>query len=206
MSLFLWASVAMVFSAGVVYTLARLFHRQGRLVVVAVAGVVLSTGVAFGMGGQVPYWLTDVVVLLGGSLLGWLLGRAVSGLRSLLALMIAGATADVISFYFGLTGAIMEAAARGSLWLQYLSFSVPYRGVVQPMVGVGDVVFLFVVYYALVRLPGLPGWVYLVPLLATEVALVAGLLLDGVPALPFLAAAVYLIYRAEKKRRPARLG
>lgn len=120
--------------------------------------------------------------------------------------MIAAAVADVMSFYFGVTGDVMKAAVRSSLWLQYLSFSLPYRGAVQPMVGVGDVVFLFVIYYTLVRLPGLPGWVYLVPLLALEVALVAGLLLDGVPALPFLAAAVYLIYRAEKKRRRALLG
>ena len=57
-------------------------------------------------------------------------------------------------------------------------------------------VFLFIIYYVLIRVPGLPAWVYFLPLLAMEVALVAGLLLDGVPALPFLAAAVYLIYRA----------
>lgn len=206
MSLFWWASAAMVFCASVLYTLARLFHQRGRSVAVAMAGVVLGTGLAFGMRSQVSYWLTDVVVLLGGSVLGWLLGRSASNLESLLRFMIAGATADVISFYFGLTGAIMEAAARGSLWLQYLSFSLPHRGVVQPVVGVGDVVFLFVIYYALVRAPGLPAWVYFLPFLAMEVALVAGLLLNGVPALPFLAAAVYLIYRAAKKRRPAGLA
>lgn len=206
MSLFWWASAAMLFSAGVLYALARLFHRQGWLVTVGVAGEILSIGLAFGMGGQVPYWLTNVVVFLGGSLLGWLLSRTISNLESLLGFMIAGAAVDVISFYFGLTGAIMKAAARGSHWLQYLSFSLPYRGVVQPIVGVGDLVFLFVIYYALVRLPSLPALLYFLPLLALEVALVAGLLLNGVPALPFLTAAVYLIYRAEKKRRPAGLA
>lgn len=206
MSLFWWASAAIVFSAGVLYTLAQLFHRQGRLVLVSVASVALSTSLAFSMGGQVPYWLTNVVVFSGGSLFGWLLGRTTSNLKSLLSFIIVGVTADVISFYFGVTGAIMEAARRGSLWLQYLSFSLPYRGVVQPMVGVGDLVFLFLIYYTLVRVPGLPTWAYFLPLLAMEAALVAGLLLNGVPALPFLAAAVYLIYRAEKERRPAALA
>lgn len=59
----------MAFSVGVLYALARVFHRQGWLVPAGVAGEILSTGLALGMGSQVPYWLTNVVVFLGLSIL-----------------------------------------------------------------------------------------------------------------------------------------
>lgn len=193
MSLFWIASTAIALCAGILYAMALVFHRYGLALAVSAVGLGLAALVAYSTGGRVHFFLSNIMVLLGAGLIGWLIGRTTPGLEGLLGIITFAAVMDVYSFYFGKTGEIIEASSKGDQWLQYLSFSVPFQGAVQPIVGVGDLVFIFAAYYMLTRQEE-PVILYLLPLLGLEAALVVGLIIGGAPALPFMAVALYLTW------------
>ncbi len=134
------------------------------------------------------YALTDFAVLCGAVLAGGLLARTASSWPALAVLFLVAATADLLSFLFGPTRELLGSPGLAAA-LPYLSITVPSGGGLLAVIGVGDLLFLFAAFLAFRRLEA-PRALNVLPVLALEAALAAGLAAGGVPALPFLAVSV----------------
>ncbi len=143
---------------------------------------------------QVAAWIiSDIVVMLVAILVASAIGKTLSSSSALIAFCIAAGVVDFFSFTGGLTSEIMTDYEQGqNLLLQYLSISVPLSAQIVPIIGIGDLVILGGIYYALRQL-GHHNWVsFLFPLGGLLIALSVGLHVGGVYALPFIGGATIL--------------
>ena len=150
---------------------------------------------------QVEAWLiSDIAVLLVAILGAAAIGTTLSTSSALIVFCIAAGLVDFFSFSGGLTAKIIADYETGqNLLLQYLSISVPLPGRITPLIGIGDLIILGSVYYALQGL-GHNGWrAYLVPLGGLLIALGVGLRIGGVYAIPFIGAATIIFLVMNRK-------
>ena len=140
------------------------------------------------------WFLSDVAVLAVAITIGSLVGISIASRPSrsaLVVFLVTVALVDVISFSGGLTAKIIADYREGSsVLLQFLSVSIPLNLRVMPVVGLGDLVIMGCIYVVLIRL-AYPLWEsFFAPLFGLLLALIVGLIIGGVYALPFVAGAV----------------
>ncbi len=142
--------------------------------------------------------LSDLVVLLVAVIIGHLIGTAIVSKPAFVTFLLTVALVDFLSFSGGLTAKIISDYREGNnLLLQFLSVSIPLNSKVIPIIGLGDLVVISSIYVGLIRL-GYPRWESsLVPLVGLLLALMVGLAIGGVSALPFIAGIVisYVLLR-----------
>jgi hypothetical protein len=145
--------------------------------------------------------LSNLAVLAASIVAGCLLGTQLKIRASIFSFAIAASIADMVSFSGGLTHKIISHFHEGkSLLLQYLAISIPLKGKTVPIIGIGDLLIMAALFYALLKLK-YPGWQsFAVPLGGLLAALVVGLLTKGVFGIPFICGAVVLFLVFYKKK------
>jgi hypothetical protein len=127
-----------------------------------------------------------------------LIGRGIKTVPSIVSFSIAGSIADIVSFNWGPTHFFMKAAEQlnpASL-LNLMAFSIVFKGSICPIVGLGDFIFIGIYFIAL-RQIGAGSWAqFIIPTAGLLGALVVGVLVGGIYAIPFMAAVVigYLFF------------
>jgi hypothetical protein len=134
--------------------------------------------------------------------------------RSVFTLLAAGITlggltaavVDVLSMSGGLSNMLIERYRDGSSdLLLYLTLVAPIRGRAIPIVGIGDLLVGGAAATALLRLGLRPVAVMRTIAVGLLSALAYGLWRGGAPALPFVAAVVFLLIRWRPIRAAERL-
>lgn len=167
-------------------------HR--RSLVAAAVAVLCAVGVALFRGSLLA---SNCFVLAAALFAAVLLAPPLRSAGALMAFLVAGAVADLLSTYAGPTRWLAAAAHNGAglTALRLLAICVRLKGTLIPVIGVGDMLFFAVCVLVTRRL----GWpevpVFLVPLAAYLVALAFGLVAGLTPALPFLAVGVFVYVR-----------
>jgi hypothetical protein len=141
-----------------------------------------------------------IIAVMGGSLIGFLLKSQ----SSVIAFAITASIVDVLSFSGGLTNKIIANFYESkSLLLQFLAISIPLKGKTAPIVGIGDLLIMAALFYALLKLK-YPGWQCFVVLLSSLLlALALGLFTKGIFGIPFICGAgvIYLLIPAFFKEK-----
>lgn len=147
---------------------------------------------------------TNCLVLVTALAAGILLSRTVGSVGALVTLLVVAGVVDFVSAQAGPSRWIVAQArqARGVPLLQFLAVSIPLKGKIVPVIGVGDLMFFTVCVAALTRAGWTGAQALAAPLAGLLTALAVGLWAGFTPALPFVAAAVMLGARAV---RPTRL-
>jgi hypothetical protein len=135
------------------------------------------------------WMLINLVVVsvagIGGSGLGLFLNTR----PSLIIFCVAASAVDIYSVTQGPTSALVENYKTGtSDLLRYFVVSMPIDGRTVPLVGIGDFFILSAIYFALMRLGYEKSQILLVPLLGLLLAIIVGLQVGGIFAIPFIAA------------------
>jgi len=157
--------------------------------------VILLAVVAFSLYGALLFWrpqnwmLINAVVLsvaaVGGSGLGLLINSRVS----LITFCIVASVVDIYSVLQGTTANLVDSYREGSSdLLRYLVISIPLGGDVKPVVGIGDFFIISAICFVLVRLGYQQSQIVLAPLSGLLLAIVVGLLVGGIFAIPFIGA------------------
>lgn len=144
-----------------------------------------------------------VAVFLGSSL-GWLV-RSPAALASF---CIAAAVADVLSFYGGPTASLIEAFQSDSNdLLRYLCLSLPVDDRLRSIVGIGDLIILGTIYFAFHRLGHRGAAAFAAPVTGLLLALVVGLVVGTVFAMPLIAATTLgYVWAAERRAESSDAG
>ncbi len=147
-------------------------------------------------------WLVSTGVVLGTAIFaGTAIGRTAKSDSALIAMCVAVAVVDIVSFSFGLTHLMLASYMSGrSQLLVYFCFSVPIRSIIAPLVGIGDLLILGAMFCGLRNLRYSAIETFVVPVTGLLIALVVGLLVNSIYALPFVAATVviYILIRRER--------
>lgn len=169
---------------------------------IVATGLLLSYGLALWL--RPSAWpVIDLAVLLGaiGGIL--LLEAALRTPGAVAAFLAVAAIVDVFSMSGGLSRVLLDRYREGaSDLLLYLTLVVPMRGRAVPIVGIGDLLVGGAAATALLRLGYRPLAVMGAISVGLLCALAYGLWRGGAPAIPFVAAAVFVLLR----RRPVAIG
>lgn len=186
---FLLLAIILLLSAGLAAAGAR-----GLLALKSASATALSVGILSVYGALLLWqpdlrWVSNGLVLLAGSSLGFLLGRVLRSSGAVLTFLATAAVVDLLSFSDGFTNQIIEAySSGGSMILRFLAIFVELGGREYAVVGVSDMAILAAAYVGFRSATGSEwesvGWL----LLGLLLAFVAGVAFDGAPAIPFLAA------------------
>jgi len=147
------------------------------------------------------FLLADILVLAAGAFGGLLMARALRTPPGLVAFAITAALADAISFNRGITRVLIERSHTGKSSLLFdlcLSVPVPRLGVT-PIVGVGDL-FVMAALMTALRYLGYRRAAFCVPAGALVAAVIVGLAVGGVPAVPILSGAVIASIAVARRR------
>ena len=132
---------------------------------------------------------------------GTVLGLLLSHRGSLITFCSIASLADIYSFFSGPTRQIVEAyQMETSSLLSYLSISWIIEGQPSFLIGIGDLLVLGAVFYALLALRYSYKISMLVPLTGLAIALITGMLLHGIFAIPFIGIPVilFIVFRKPK--------
>ena len=133
--------------------------------------------------------LSNTSALLVALFLGSLLGSLVKSPAALISFCIAAAIADVVSFEVGVTAKLIQAYhSNASNVFQYLCLSVPVHGHQWPVVGIGDLLVLTVIFFTLHCLGHRSAVAFAAPVTGLLLAVVIGMLVGGIFAIPFVVA------------------
>lgn len=137
---------------------------------------------------QIPYWfISDSLVLLISTLAGFAIGNSISTAPSLIAFCITAGIVDFVSFTGGLSAKIIEGYEKGqNLLLQYLCISIPINSTIVPLLGIGDLFVLGIIFRSLYKIGFESIFVSLIPILGLMIALLLGLIFHGIYALPMV--------------------
>ncbi len=192
-----------------------MFALTSALIVLTVTGLVLI-GVTFGM--RLPHrpltvgalaivgtygafclvqpdvwWLANSALLLAAVAGGLLIARTLKSKAAVVAFCVTVGVVDFLSFSGGLTHHIIMLFEEGrSRLLLYLAVTIPFQGALRPIVGIGDLVVLGALFTALARLGYPHARSLLGPVTGLVAALVLGLMVGGISALPFIAGGTIL--------------
>lgn len=134
-----------------------------------------------------PLALSNAAVLAAAAGLAPLLARSLGSPGGIVAFTITASAVDVLSFGGGLTRQIIrDYQAGGDGLLRFLAVTVPVGGRSTPVVGVVDLLILGALFLGLIRIHGRRRRAGLILLTALAVAVVTGIVIGGVAAVPFL--------------------
>lgn len=146
-------------------------------------------------------YLNNAVILLVSLAVGSIIGRLLSSDYGLLAFLIAASVADIVSFTGGFTDKIITNFRSGeSDLLLYLAIMVKNSSGLIPVIGIGDLVILTALFFALKRLNYSNILCFLAPLTGLLAALITGIIAGGIPGVPFLAASVMIFIFIQKRK------
>jgi hypothetical protein len=129
------------------------------------------------------------------------LGRGLRAERAIVAFSIAASIGDIVSFTLGPTRRLLRDAARGTgSLLSYLTLSIPLGKQVVPVIGIGDLLILGVLFVALGQIGTAAQIRFAVPTAGLLIALGVGLIAGGAFGIPFMASAVVVYFYARRKR------
>jgi hypothetical protein len=133
------------------------------------------------------WFISNLLVISISILAGFSIGSSISTKSSLIVFCITAGIVDFISFKGGLSAKIIEDYASGhNLLLQYLCIVIPYNGKIVPLLGIGDLFVLGIIFRSLIRI-GYKSWfISLIPIAGLLIALFLGLMFQGIYALPFI--------------------
>jgi hypothetical protein len=179
--------------------MARLTNRM--VITFAVAALVAYSVFLFLKPGN---WIViNLVVLVVAGLGGSGLGLLLKTKPSLLVFCIVASVVDIYSVTQGATSALIgEFQAGTSQLLRYLAISGPVDGSIRPLVGIGDYFIISAIYFTLIRLGYKHPLLVLAPLLGLLLAIIIGLQVGGIFAIPFIAATT-IAYLYWQERVPA---
>jgi hypothetical protein len=146
----------------------------------------------------VSVFLSDTFMLLFAASICVLIGRSIKTTPSIVSFSITASIADIVSFNLGPTHYLMKAGEQldpASL-LNLLAFSIVFKGNICSIVGIGDFIIIGIYFIAL-RQIGIGLWMqFIIPTVGLLGALVVGVLVGGIYAIPFMAATVigYLFF------------
>ena len=146
-------------------------------------------------------WIVNSSVLIVAIATGAGLGLLLRNKMSLVSFLIAASIADIVSATSGATQEIAELHRQGeSDLLLYLSITARLEGSVQQIVGVGDLVLLATVSFALLRLGHRGPMAVTAPISGLVVAVLIGMKTGGMFAIPFIVAGTLLYLALEHAR------
>jgi hypothetical protein len=179
-----------------VVSAARLLPRLFPSLTKVVAGLFLLCYAAVLVLRPSAWPVIDLAVLLGAAAGVLLLEGGLRSPGAVAAFLGTAAVVDVLSMSGGLSNMLIERYRDGSSdLLLYLTLVVPIRGRAIPIVGIGDLLVGGAAATALLRLGLRPVAVVGTIAIGLLSALAYGLWRGGAPALPFVAAAVFLLVR-----------
>jgi hypothetical protein len=149
--------------------------------------------------------LSDTFMLLSAAGFGVIVGRGIKTAPVIISFSIAASIVDILSFTAGPTRAIIKAAeqhGQGSL-LNIMAFSIVLNGQVRPIIGLGDFLILGTYFVTLCQLNVGFSMQFVVPTAGLLAALMVGVMVGGVYAIPFMAAMVigYLLFTHRLSRQ-----
>ena len=146
-------------------------------------------------------WVVSTgVVLVTAIFAGTAIGKTIKSEPALIAMCMAAAVADVVSFSVGLTHKMLTSyMSGGSQLLVYFCFSVPIGSVIAPLVGIGDLLILGALFCGLRNLGYSATETFVVPVTGLFAAVVIGLLVNSIFALPFVAGSVIIYILVKRK-------
>jgi hypothetical protein len=150
--------------------------------------------------------LSNTGLILASVGLAPLLARGLGNTGAIAAFAITASLVDLLSFGGGLTRRIIQDYNSGSSdLLQFLALTVPLEGRATPLIGVVDLLIAGAMFLALVEIHGSNTRAVLVLLSALALAVVVGLIVGGVAAVPFVGlAAAADAWRARRRGAVAR--
>jgi predicted acyltransferase len=196
-------TTVVVLCAGAAYLAALIVRRAPRIYMIAVAVLLAASYVVILITRPSPVPVGGLLGAIASSLVGALFGAyVVSNLPGLVAFLVTASALDILSVRSGPTKALFDTASGGDGLVYYLVVLLPWEEGFIPVIGVGDLFGLAVIFAALLGMGAGKGMTSLCGLSGILLALAAGLLLGGVPAYPLLAAlAVPLAVWTERRKR-----
>ena len=137
---------------------------------------------------QVSNWLiSDCLIIIISILAGFVIGNSISAISTLIVFCTTAGIVDFISFTGGLSAKIIEDYSKGhNLILQNLCISIPIDGKIVPLLGIGDLFVLGIILRSFYKI-GFENWlVSLIPIAGLLIALILGLIVHGIYALPIM--------------------
>lgn len=148
--------------------------------------------------------ISNMIVFLTSILAGSVIGTTISNESALIMYSLTAAVMDVLSFSRGLTNKLISSYQSGeSLFVQYLVISIPSESGLILLIGIGDLLIVSGMFYALKQLNYSDIECFFIPFIGVLIALTIGLMIGGIAAIPFMALTVvsYIIYKIKYGRR-----
>lgn len=131
--------------------------------------------------------VSDASVLIVAIGLAPLLGQSLGSAGSIAAFAVTASAVDILSFGGGLTREIIQGHQAGtSDLLRFLAVTVPVAGQPRPLVGVVDLLLMGALFLGLVRVHGGRRRAGVVLLVGLASAVITGLVVGGIAAVPFI--------------------
>ncbi len=148
---------------------------------------------------NVSIWLTNIAVIMSAGTISFLLAKGISGKAPLIAFLVTASLIDILSFSNGLTRSIITLAQSGNPHLlSMLTISFSNQGVTSFVLGLGDLIIFAVVFLSLRKL-GLEKFrAFFAPFLGLAIAIVWGVQVGGLSAIPVIAASSLTTLLLEK--------
>jgi hypothetical protein len=194
-------SAAVLYIAAVLTNRLQLSHLVAlSLIALVLYGVVLVN--------RLPnLFITNILILLVAVLVGSLLGILIDNPLALVSFCITAAIVDLISSRVGVTASLSHAFQSGtSNLLSYLSLSFRVQEIPRPIVGIGDLIIMTAIYFALRRAGHVGLLAFAAPALGLLLALGTGLIVGGIAALPFISATTVAFLALTNKRNQEALS
>ncbi len=187
MNIFLTFSTVIV-SGIIVYFLTQLMTKNKNSIVAITATVTFAFYAMFLFYRPEGWLLIDIIILLVAGIGGAGLGLFISSKPSLITFVIVAGAVDIFSVKGGVTSKLVENYKNGtSDLLNYLVISIPIDNSLKPIVGIGDYFILAAVCFAMIRLGYTKPQLLAAPLSGLLIALIVGLVVGGIYAIPFIA-------------------
>jgi len=147
-------------------------------------------------------WMSNASVVIVGGCLGFLLSRLLTSSAAVIAFLLTATVVDLLSFSGGFTDEILQAYRSGeSELLRFLAVFVNSEGGTRAVIGVGDLVILTASYLGFQRATASEVEPAFWLLGGLSAGLALGLLVGGLPGVPFVAAGA-LFFAARRRWFP----
>lgn len=188
-----------IFSAACMFLAARRtikLHKK-TLVILTITSVPIYIG--FLIARPDTWIVANGIVLIVSVIVGSSLGLLLTTKPSIISFCVAASIVDIFSVSGGITAKLSDAYQAGSsTLLRYLTISFPFKEKLQPIIGIGDLIVICALYFALMKLQYRGLKLAVSPLTGLLAAVTVGLIAGGISAIPFIAVATigYLFFES----------
>ena len=176
-------------AAVLVFLIARQIARLANVTIVVIATIALALYALVLMQRPDHWILVNFAVLGAAGIAGSALGLFASSRVALTTFCVVASAVDAYSATRGATASLVDSYREGSSdLLRFLAVSMPVDGTLKPILGIGDFVIIGTICFALLRLGYPQPRLLLAPISGFLVAVIIGLTVGGIFAIPFIAA------------------